>query len=233
MNLRTVPSPEGAQGFSKICCSFTRQPLTLSYTFTLLLADVAPSKLRTWLEADPLCGTRYMLSRARGRSFSARQNLNACAFEISLLKTSSLPPLWWSHIRRVVSGLTMTGSRLDLRNRLKGRQRDVDSHVPRDATYTTTAETDRLYSGRLHPAAESYAAAKRALAQLTQWYRTQHGDAFTCVLPGNFYGAYGDFDPASAPLVNALVARAVRVGSCVGHCSRIWTTHRAHSHDCR
>jgi CDP-6-deoxy-D-xylo-4-hexulose-3-dehydrase len=80
---------------------------------------------------------------------------------------------------------------------------------PRDATYPMTAEADRLYSGRFHPAAESYAAAKRALAQLTQWYRTQYGDAFTCVLPGNFYGAYGDFDPASAPLVNAMIARAV------------------------
>ena len=80
---------------------------------------------------------------------------------------------------------------------------------PKDASFPMTAEPDRLYGGRFHPAAESYAAAKRALAQLTQWYRAQHANAFTCVLPGNFFGEYGDFDPASAPLVNALIARAV------------------------
>ncbi|MCX7136387.1 MAG: thiamine pyrophosphate-dependent enzyme, partial [Proteobacteria bacterium] len=60
----------------------------------------------------------------------------------------------------------------------------------------------KLMSGRF------YAAAKRALAQLTGWYRAQHGDAFTTVLPSNFFGAHGDFDPATAPLVNALIARA-------------------------
>jgi nucleoside-diphosphate-sugar epimerase len=34
-------------------------------------------------------------------------------------------------------------------------------------------------------------------------------------LPGNFYGAHGDFNPASAPLVNALIANAeaVRTGA--------------------
>ena len=79
---------------------------------------------------------------------------------------------------------------------------------PKDAAYPMTADADKLYAGRFHPAAESYAAAKRALAQLTQWYRDQHGAAFASVLPGNFFGAYGDFDPASAPLVNALIARA-------------------------
>ena len=79
---------------------------------------------------------------------------------------------------------------------------------PADAAFPMTADADRLLAGRLHPAAESYAAAKRALAQLTGWYRAQHGDAFTTVLPGNFFGAHGDFDPATAPLVNALIARA-------------------------
>jgi GDP-L-fucose synthase len=78
----------------------------------------------------------------------------------------------------------------------------------RDCEYPMTAEADRLYGGRHHAAAESYAAAKKALAQLSQWYRMQHGDAFTSVLPGNFYGEYGDFNPSIAPLVNALIARA-------------------------
>ena len=79
---------------------------------------------------------------------------------------------------------------------------------PKDAEFPMTAAPERLYSGVHHPAAESYAAAKRALCQLSQWYRKQHGDAFTCVLPGNFFGEYGNFDEATAPLVNALIARA-------------------------
>lgn len=84
---------------------------------------------------------------------------------------------------------------------------------PRDCEYPMTAEADRLYGGRHHAAAESYAAAKKALAQLAQWYRMQHGDAFTSVLPGNFYGQYGDFNPSTAPLVNALIARAEKARS--------------------
>ena len=79
---------------------------------------------------------------------------------------------------------------------------------PRDCEYPMTADADRLYAGRQHPAAESYAAAKKALAQVSQWYRMQHGDAFTSIIPGNFYGQYGDFEPKTAPLVNALIARA-------------------------
>lgn len=84
---------------------------------------------------------------------------------------------------------------------------------PRDCEYPMTAEADRLYGGRHHAAAESYAAAKKALAQLAQWYRMQHSDAFTSVLPGNFYGQYGDFNPSTAPLVNALIARAEKARS--------------------
>lgn len=64
-----------------------------------------------------------------------------------------------------------------------------------------------IFSGTLHPAAESYGLAKRALAHLSDWYRRQHGANFVSVLPGNFYGD-GDFNPATAPLVNALIAKA-------------------------
>ncbi len=49
---------------------------------------------------------------------------------------------------------------------------------------------------------------KRALAYLTQWFRKQYNDAFSCVLTGNIFGPFGDFDPSTAPLVNALIAKA-------------------------
>jgi GDP-L-fucose synthase len=48
---------------------------------------------------------------------------------------------------------------------------------------------------------------KRSLAQLTQWYREQHQCDFVSVLPDNFFGAYGDFNPKTAPLVNSLIAK--------------------------
>ena len=80
---------------------------------------------------------------------------------------------------------------------------------PANAQFPVGASDAELYDGALHEAAEGYAFAKRALAKQTAWYRKQHGDKFTCVLPGNFFGAHGDFNPQTAPLANALIARAV------------------------
>jgi GDP-L-fucose synthase len=64
-----------------------------------------------------------------------------------------------------------------------------------------------ICDGPPYPAAESYAYAKRSLAQLIQWYRKQYGCDFVSVLPDDFFGAYGDFNPNTAPLVNALIAK--------------------------
>jgi len=77
---------------------------------------------------------------------------------------------------------------------------------PRDATFPVDAA--QAEAGTLHPAGEAYALAKRALAALSRWAHTQHGDDFLTVLPGNFFGAHGDFGAATAPLVNALIAKA-------------------------
>lgn len=71
-----------------------------------------------------------------------------------------------------------------------------------------TGTSAELYGGELHPVAESYGFAKRALGLLTAWYRKQHGAKFTCVIPTNIFGAYGDFHPGSAPLLNALIRKA-------------------------
>ena len=77
---------------------------------------------------------------------------------------------------------------------------------PRDATFPVDAS--QAEAGTLHPAGEAYALAKRSLAALSRWSHTQYGDDFLTVLPGNFFGAYGDFNAATAPLVNALIAKA-------------------------
>ncbi|CAF1140266.1 unnamed protein product [Adineta ricciae] len=76
---------------------------------------------------------------------------------------------------------------------------------PKDAQFPI--DTSSIYNGSPHPASESYAYAKRSLAQLTQWYRTEYHCNFVSILPCNFFGAYGDFNPRTAPLVNALIAK--------------------------
>lgn len=77
---------------------------------------------------------------------------------------------------------------------------------PKDATFPVTA--GQIHAGPPPQASESYAWAKRALDHLVKWYRMQHKANFVTVLPGNFYGAYGDFNAKTAPLVNALIAKA-------------------------
>ncbi|CAF1688935.1 unnamed protein product, partial [Adineta ricciae] len=60
---------------------------------------------------------------------------------------------------------------------------------PKDAQFPI--DTSSIYNGSPHPASESYAYAKRSLAQLTQWYRSEYHCNFISILPGNFFGAYG------------------------------------------
>ncbi|UJR20075.1 hypothetical protein I4U23_023207 [Adineta vaga] len=77
--------------------------------------------------------------------------------------------------------------------------------LPKNAQFPI--DTSSIYDGLPHPASESYAYAKRSLAQLTEWYRKEYQCNFVTILPGNFFGAYGDFNPNTAPLVNALIAK--------------------------
>jgi GDP-L-fucose synthase len=75
-------------------------------------------------------------------------------------------------------------------------------------TSLITGTNAELYGGELHPVSEAYGFAKRALGRLTAWYRKQHGARFSCVVPTNIFGAYGDFQAGSAPLLNALIRKA-------------------------
>ncbi|CAF1522898.1 unnamed protein product [Adineta ricciae] len=77
--------------------------------------------------------------------------------------------------------------------------------LPKNAEYPI--DVSNIYDGLPHSTSESYAYAKRSLGHLTQWYRDQYGCNFISVLPGNFFGAYGDFNPTTAPLVNALISK--------------------------
>jgi dTDP-4-amino-4,6-dideoxygalactose transaminase/nucleoside-diphosphate-sugar epimerase len=79
-------------------------------------------------------------------------------------------------------------------------------------TFPTEGTCQQAASGSLHTAEESYSLATHALAKLSAWYRTQHAASFVTVLPGNFFGAHGDFAPATAPLLNALIAEADAAG---------------------
>jgi GDP-L-fucose synthase len=85
---------------------------------------------------------------------------------------------------------------------------------PRDAAYPVGPAAAE--EGTLHPAGEAYGLAKRALAALSRWYAAQHGDDFVTVLPGNFFGAHGDFGASTAPLVNALIAKATAAAAVAG-----------------
>jgi len=73
--------------------------------------------------------------------------------------------------------------------------------VPFDANNST------IFASPPPAASEAYAYAKRSLLQLTNWYRKEYKCDFITVLPGNIFGAYGDFNPATAPLVNSVIAK--------------------------
>lgn len=45
--------------------------------------------------------------------------------------------------------------------------------------------------------------------QTRRRYRKEYQEQFFTVIPGNIYGEWGDFNPVTAPLVNALVAKGV------------------------
>ena len=91
--------------------------------------------------------------------------------------------------------------------------RSEKTHLVPKTSMTTSATSITCTSKEIHSGpppslvSESYAYAKRALDLLTRWYRVQYQADFVTVLPGNIFGAYGDFDPRTAPLVNSLIAK--------------------------
>lgn len=80
--------------------------------------------------------------------------------------------------------------------------------ISKDAAFPVSGTCEELLGGQLHEVSQSYGLAKRALAHLSQWYRKQHGCRFSCILPSNIFGPYGQFDTSAAPLLNALIAKA-------------------------
>jgi GDP-L-fucose synthase len=64
-----------------------------------------------------------------------------------------------------------------------------------------------LATGPLEPSSEPYATAKIAGMKMCQAYNQQHGDRFISVIPATVYGENDNFDPNSAHVLSALMAR--------------------------
>jgi CDP-6-deoxy-D-xylo-4-hexulose-3-dehydrase len=75
--------------------------------------------------------------------------------------------------------------------------------LPKNAQFPIDASL--ICDGPPHPASESYAYAKRSLAQLIHWYRKQHNCNFVSVLSDDFFGAYADCNSNTASPINALI----------------------------
>jgi GDP-L-fucose synthase len=81
--------------------------------------------------------------------------------------------------------------------------------LSKDATFPVQGTPEDIFGGQLHAISHAYGFAKRALAHLSQWYREQYACKFSCILPSNIFGPHGAFDSKNAPLLNALIAKAV------------------------
>jgi GDP-L-fucose synthase len=64
-----------------------------------------------------------------------------------------------------------------------------------------------LLSGKLEPTSEPYAIAKIAGIRMCQSYTFQYGTNFVSAVPADLYGPNDDFDPATAHVLAALIAR--------------------------
>ena len=64
-----------------------------------------------------------------------------------------------------------------------------------------------LATGPLEPSSEPYAMAKLAGMKMCQSYNQQYGDRFISVIPATVYGPNDNFDPNSAHVLSALMAR--------------------------
>lgn len=67
---------------------------------------------------------------------------------------------------------------------------------------------DALLSGALEPTNQWYAVAKIAGLKLVQAYRRQYGCDFISAMPANLYGVGDNFDPETAHVLPALIAKA-------------------------
>uniref|UniRef100_A0A0G4HRE4 NAD-dependent epimerase/dehydratase domain-containing protein n=1 Tax=Chromera velia CCMP2878 TaxID=1169474 RepID=A0A0G4HRE4_9ALVE len=134
-----------------------------------------------------------------------------CAARISSVAEMTASPVeFW------LDNIAMNNNVLKVAAEGRCRLVSVLSSVMMPPNVTYPADESALEGGLPKGASESYGFAKRALMQLTRWYRQQYGLKFSCVVPSNIFGPQGDFRAESAPLVNALVGKAVRAGTSDG-----------------
>lgn len=83
---------------------------------------------------------------------------------------------------------------------------------------------DALLTGPLEPANQWYALAKIAGIKLVQAYRRQWGCDFISIVPINLYGPGDNFDPASAHVAAALIAKCHHARETGAGAIEIWGT---------
>lgn len=81
-----------------------------------------------------------------------------------------------------------------------------------------------LLTGKLEPTSEPYAIAKIAGIRMCQAYRRQYGADFISAIPADLYGPEDDFDPQTAHVLPALIARMHHASSGNKHEVTVWGT---------
>src|SRR5205085_10369777 len=84
-----------------------------------------------------------------------------------------------------------------------------------------------LWSGCPDETCASYAVAKRALFTQARAYREQYGLNAVCLIPTNAYGPGASFDPRTAHVIPALIAKFTEAVERGERATAVWGTGRA------
>lgn len=64
-----------------------------------------------------------------------------------------------------------------------------------------------LLTGPVEPTNEAYALAKISGVKMCQFFNTQYGTRYICVIPSNLYGLYDNFDPSGSHVIPGLIRK--------------------------
>ena len=64
-----------------------------------------------------------------------------------------------------------------------------------------------LLTGPVEPTNEAYALAKISGVKMCQYFNTQYGTRYICVIPSNLYGSYDNFDPSGSHVIPGLIRK--------------------------
>lgn len=98
----------------------------------------------------------------------------------------------------------------------------VGSAAVYPAAYERPYVEEDVLTGALEGANEGYAIAKAAATRLCQYASAQFGVAYRSVLPSNLYGPHDHFDPETAHLISAALAKVDRAKRRGEHEVEVW-----------